>query len=198
MAKVLVINASPRRSGIMAQMAAAAADSAAGEGAEVETIALYDEKFAPCTGCCRCRTGGDCVLPRDSAHRIGAKIADADLLVVATPTWWGGMNSLLKMLFDRLVYIFAELPPRSFPKPLMKGRRAIVVAACSTPYPFNVICGQSSGAVKAVKEVLGTAGYSVRSIQIGGTCGMDRVPQRFADRMRRMVVRSLGKMKSKK
>ncbi len=175
--KCLIINASPRPGSLIKQMMSEAAAHASEKGMDVQSIDLYDTRIEYCTGCCACRAADKCVLPHDDAHDIAEQIRLADMLIIGTPTYWGDMSSKLKTLFDRLVYVFAELPPDSFPKPRLKGRKAVVVATCSTPYPFNILFRQSSGAVRQVKEVLGTAGFRTKAVQIAGTMNMRRPPE---------------------
>jgi hypothetical protein len=56
------------------------------------------------------------------------------------------------------------------PIPLHKGKKAIIVTSCTTPFPFNYICGQSTGAVRAVREVLKSSGFKViRKINLSNT-----------------------------
>lgn len=43
-----------------------------------------------------------------------------------------------------------------------KGKRALVIAACTTPWPFNILARQSRGAVRSIREILGTGGMKVR------------------------------------
>lgn len=190
--KVLILNASPRRSGLVAKMMSEAEKVCAASGHECERIELQNADIAYCTGCCRCRTTAECVLPHDDAHDIARKIEAADLLVIGTPTYWGNMAAPLKALFDRTVYIFAELPPKSFPKPKLSGKRAIIVATCSTPYPFNIIMRQSRGAVRAVNEVLHTAGFRTRSIEIGGTVDMKDVPDKYLRKLQKLMTDRLN------
>lgn len=172
----LVINCSPRPESLTAQMMSQAAQYLESSGARVTSIDLYKRHIEYCTGCCACRKLDRCVLPRDAAHEIGEMITRADLLVIGTPTYWGGVSSKLKTLLDRLVYVFAELPPDSFPKPKLKGRNAVIVATCSTPYPFNILFSQSRGAVRQINEVLGTAGYRTAAIQIAGSTHLQKPP----------------------
>jgi hypothetical protein len=47
------------------------------------------------------------------------------------------------------------------PEPRQKGKRAVIVTACTTPWPFNVILPESRGAIRAVKEVLHHSGYKL-------------------------------------
>lgn len=189
---VLILNASPRPAGIVAQACAAAADAARRAGAEVREARLYALDITPCTGCMRCRTTGRCALPRDAAHELGEAIRTADLLVVATPTYWGGMAARLKGLFERLVPLFMGESRLGLPRPQLRGRRAVVIAACTTPWPFNILFGQSRGAVRSVREVLRTGGMKLRAIEIAGTKRLDgRLPDALRRRIERIVSRRL-------
>jgi hypothetical protein len=51
--------------------------------------------------------------------------------------------------------------PNGFPIPRQKGKPAVIVTACTTPWPFNFIAAESRGAVRAVREVLHYGGYKI-------------------------------------
>ena len=150
--------------------------------------------YAHCTGCMRCRTTGHCSLPHDAAHDLGEAIREADLLIVATPTYWGGMAARLKQLFERLVPLFMGLSRHGLPQPRLKGHRALVIAACTTPWPFNILFGQSRGAVREVRKVLGAGGMKIARVEIAGTKPMNGVlPETVARRITRQVTTALRK-----
>lgn len=112
----------------------------------------------------------------------------AGLLVVGTPTYWGGMSARLKMLFERLVPVFMGESALGLPQPRQKGKRALVIAACTTPWPFNILARQSRGAVRSVREILGTGGMKVRTCEIPGTRKMNgKLPEKEA---RRIIART--------
>lgn len=101
--KALILNGSPHPQGVVVQALRTAADTLRQAGADIEWIDVYRTEFRPCTGCMQCRATNVCPLPRDAAHAVGERIRQAGLLVVGTPTYWGGMSARLKMLFERLV-----------------------------------------------------------------------------------------------
>lgn len=41
------------------------------------------------------------------------------------------------------------------------GKKAAIIAACTTPWPFNFIAAESRGAIRAVYEVLHYGGYKI-------------------------------------
>jgi len=158
--KILVLNGSPRRNGTVASLLKAVTESLSAEHAiEWIDVCNLDMKF--CTACMACREKERCILPEDDAHIVGKKIQDADALVIGTPTHWGNMSAPLKLLFDRNVPVFMGESPRGMPEPKQKGKRAVVVTACTTPWPFNFIFPESRGALRAVREVLHYGGYNI-------------------------------------
>lgn len=84
--KVVVINGSPRRDGLVSQMLGHVA-GALPEGCEVEMLFVRDMQVQPCTGCMKCRSLGRCVLPEDDAHRAAEAIRGADALIVGSPCY---------------------------------------------------------------------------------------------------------------
>jgi len=158
--KILVLNGSPRKKGTVATLLKAIADGAA-ERHEVEWIDVYDLKMKPCIACMKCRPDKECVLPEDDAHLVGRKIREAGGLVVGTPTHWGNMSTQLKLLFDRNVPVFMGEKANGMPIPQQKGKPAVIVTACTTPWPFNFLAGESRGAIRAVHEVLHYGGYKI-------------------------------------
>jgi len=158
--KIVILNGSPRKTGTVATLLkAVAAPLSTPHETEWIDVCRLDMKF--CTACMACRDKGTCVLPEDDAHRAGKKIQEADALVIGTPTHWGNMCAPLKLLFDRNVPVFMGESPKGMPEPRQKGKRAVIVTACTTPWPFNFILPESRGAIRAVKEVLHYGGYKL-------------------------------------
>jgi multimeric flavodoxin WrbA len=182
--KILILNASPRRDGMISQAACrfmeGVEESAAGDFSEnvrIDVVNVSDLKFAACRGCMQCRKCGRCCLPEDDAHRVAEKIVACDVLVVAAPVYWGNIPGTLKALFDRMVYAMMGESKRGIPEPLHKGKDAYIITGCTTPFPFNVIFGQSAGLYRALKEILGTAGFKIRGkLVIPGTKGLKGLP----------------------
>lgn len=184
--KTLIINGSPRPAGKISRMLAMAGEITAG-GTEI--IDVYSSDVKPCTGCMACRVTGICVLPPDDAHRAAGLIREADLIIVGTPTYWANMSGGLKNLFDRLVPVFMGETPRGIPVKKLKGKRAIVITTCTTPFPFNVIFGQSRGAVRAVRQVMSSAGVKTSSIAIPGTKRMKNIPEKYVARLAALILK---------
>lgn len=170
--KILVLNGSPRKNGNVAGLLKKESDRLLQKNPDAEIIweNVCDLNFSFCHGCMACRSKESCILPQDDAHKIEKEIKECNLLMVGTPVYWGNMNGKLKCLFDRLVAVMMGESKMGIPLPLHKGKKAIIVTSCTTPFPFNYICGQSSGAVRAVREVLKSSGFKViRKINLSNT-----------------------------
>lgn len=161
--KTLVLNGSPRKSGTISSLLKHIAKGVNNQE-NVEFINVYDLSVKPCVGCMKCRQTEKCILPMDDAHKIGEKINEADNLIIGTPTYWGNMSAQLKMLFERNVPVFMGESKNGIPTPKQKGKKAAIVTACTTPYPFNFILPESRGAVRSVKEVLNYGGYKLTGV----------------------------------
>lgn len=157
---ILVLNGSPKKQGTISLLLKAVTDKMYTTHS-IEWVNVYDLKMRPCIGCMKCRVDNVCSLPKDDAHIVGEKINNADGLVIGTPTHWGNMSSQLKLLFDRNVPVFMGEKPSGIPTPRQKGKSAVIVTACTTPWPFNFLAAESRGAIRAVKEVLHYGGYKI-------------------------------------
>lgn len=111
--KVLVLNSSPRKKGVTAELAAALTEILEQKDMEVHTEHVYDLKVKPCLGCLQCRPDRTCILPEDDAPRIARLIDGSDTLVLASPTYWGNIPGPLKTLIDRLVPVFEYIDPKT-------------------------------------------------------------------------------------
>lgn len=91
MKKILILQASAKPKGTVAVMTSqfALAVQNANKEAQVEIIDVSKLKFNSCIGCMKCRSLYKCVFSGDEADVVGQKIADADVLVIASPVYWG-------------------------------------------------------------------------------------------------------------
>lgn len=168
MMKVVVINASPRRGGLISQMLGRIVAALPPE-CRVDVLTVCDLQVKPCTGCMQCRSLGRCVLPEDDAHCVAELIRACDALIVGSPCYWGAMPGQTKALFDRMVYALMGERPNGMPLPLHRGKPAVVVATSNTAWPFNVWFHQTSGVIRSLKEIFRWSGFRLAgTLQKGG------------------------------
>ena len=187
---ILIINGSPRCRGNIACMLDIMRKEAEDRGWSTETVHVNDLKIHPCTGCMACRNTGKCCLPEDDTVKVLEQIRNADALIVGAPCYWGNIPGQMKLLFDRIVYGMMGEAPNGLPRPLHKGKRAVIVSTCTTIFPFNILFRQSRGAVKAMREILKWSGFKVvGTLEKGGTRKYHTLTEREKRRCRKLVCR---------
>lgn len=157
--KALILNGSPRKQGVISSMLERLALEL-DPGICVEKYDVYNFQMSYCKACMKCRPDAECVM-MDDARKYGRELLEADILIVGTPTHWANMSAPLKNFFDRNVSNLFTENKNGLPAGRHKGKKAVIMTSCSTPWPFNRIMGQSSGSIKAVRRILKTAGFSV-------------------------------------
>lgn len=168
--RALIINASPRVNGHISRLLEMAKEDLTAKGFSVMEFVVASSVYRHCTGCMACRTRRECVLPADDAQRFAELIRDSDVMVIGTPCYWGNMPGQLKGLFDRVVYAMMDDNKSAYPRPLMKGKRVAVIATSTTPWPWNILFRQTSGAIRAIKEIMKYSGIRlVGTLQKGNT-----------------------------
>lgn len=183
--RVLVINGSPRKKGTIATLLHSVADHI--EGADVHWFDVNDLNVRPCTGCMRCRSTERCILPEDDAHKIAEEIKLSDLLVMGTPVYWGNISGQMKLVFDRIVPTMMGESKRGIPIPLHKGKKAVIVTACTTIWPISVLFHQTTNALHAMKEILHYSGFKVvGKLALSGTKNRSSIPQSILDKGKRL------------
>lgn len=108
MKHALILLASPRIEGNSDILCHQFMQGAEEAGKSCELIRLYDRKIGFCRACYACFRTGKCVLQDDMAE-ILEKIQNADVLVIATPTYFLTMNGMLKTAIDRFLPKWQEL-----------------------------------------------------------------------------------------
>lgn len=103
MAKVLLINGSPHTAGCTARALEEVAKTLNELGIETETVQAGVKDVRGCIACNFCREHGRCVF-NDLVNETAPKLAEADALVVGSPTYYAGCNGQVLAFLDRLFY----------------------------------------------------------------------------------------------
>jgi multimeric flavodoxin WrbA len=134
---VLVVNASPRRDGNSARLAAASAEGAREAGHVVSVVHLDDHLRHFLRDCRRCRDEhGQCTIDDDYARLLRDEVLPAHAIVLATPIYWYGVSGQLKTFFDRMFcFIAASQPDSEHFAAGLSGKRLAVLIASEETYP---------------------------------------------------------------
>ena len=103
MAKVIVINGSPRADQCTATALNEMIKTFNEEGVETELIHIGNKAVRGCAACGYCESHDGCVF-RDIVNEVSAKLEKADGLVVGSPVYYGSPNGTLISFLDRLFY----------------------------------------------------------------------------------------------
>ncbi len=191
---ILFLNGSPRKNGVTTSLLNIIAHEARSAGAEVEWVDVNKLSVRPCIGCLKCRPDKKCILPRDDGHRMGELLESCSALAVGAPTYWGNMPGTLKILFERNVPVleYCELYTWRIPKPRHKGKKAAIVTASLSPFPYNLLPSEGRGALRAVRTILHTAGFDIREqINVPMTPDPAHIGNRWLSKARKLG-RSMG------
>ena len=104
MAKVLLLNGSPRAEGCTGTALAEMIKVFREEGVETELVQVGNKSIHGCMSCGFCGKNGRCVFDNDPVNEIAKKFEAADGLVVGSPVYYGSPNGALLALLDRLFY----------------------------------------------------------------------------------------------
>lgn len=105
--KVIAINGSPRRNGNTFTALSAAAEALKAEGIETEIIQLGGRDVVGCKACGFCSKNGKCVID-DAVNEIGAKMTEADGIIIGSPVYYAGINGTLKSFLDRVFLVYGS------------------------------------------------------------------------------------------
>jgi len=74
---------------------------------EITRFIPSEMKIAHCRACMQCARGSGCVID-DDMDDVYPALRNADVVILATPMFWGYMTSQLKTLFDRLEAVVCD------------------------------------------------------------------------------------------
>lgn len=103
MAKVILINGSPRADQCTATALDEMIKTFNEEGVETELIHIGNKDIRGCVACGYCGTHDGCVF-KDIVNEVSAKLEKADGLVVGSPVYYSSPNGTLISFLDRLFY----------------------------------------------------------------------------------------------
>lgn len=122
--KALLLNASPKTNGNTARLVGLVAEAFQKKGIQAETLCLGEQSYSFCKGCRGCYQTASCVQ-RDDVQKILEKMAGADVVLIASPDYWGDVTGHLKVFIDRCTpYSKAHQPHAALPG----GKRGISIA----------------------------------------------------------------------
>lgn len=140
MKKVLIISSSPRKGGNSDMLCARFAQGARESGHRVEKVFLREKFIAYCTGCGYCFHSHKCSLKDDDMNPLLDAMMEADVIVLATPVYFYGMNAQMKAFIDRCAPCYREMKNKEF---------------------YYILCSTDSEKASLEKTVEGLRGFTL-------------------------------------
>ena len=175
--KIVCLNGSPRKKGSTAKMLDIFCDAARDAGAETSIIPLNTLSYKGCQGCMICKGKLDyCVLKDDLTHVLKA-VADADVLVLGTPVYFGEVTGQMKSFIDRTFSFLAPgFTQAEKPSRLKPGKKLVMILPQGAPDKevFKDIFPRYSGFYRWFGY---NDAYELRGLGIGEPDMIDKNPE---------------------
>lgn len=133
--KVLTILGSPRKKAASTFIAEDFNRKAEAAGAEVSTYHLNTMSYKGCQGCHACKKGAESCILKDDLTEVLDGLHEADVVVIASPIYFGDVTAQLKGFIDRLYgTIGPEIVTEGIPvSRLPKGKKCLMIFTQGAP-----------------------------------------------------------------
>jgi multimeric flavodoxin WrbA len=123
--KIVAVLGSPRPKGNSALLAEAFLQTARERGADTEVYLLNQMNIKGCQGCGKCKTDSQACVVEDDLQPVYEALRGADILVLASPVYFGDLSAQLKCFWDRT---YALVNP-DFSSRLAPGKKSVMLLA---------------------------------------------------------------------
>jgi len=131
---VVCLKGSPRTGGNSSALADALCARAREKGADVRSWNLNELQYRGCQACYKCKTELEtCALEDDLTHVLNA-VQVCDVLVLATPVYFGDVCAQMKAFIDRTFsFLKPDFQSEDQPGRLEPGKRLVFIQAQANP-----------------------------------------------------------------
>ncbi|OGF45960.1 MAG: hypothetical protein A2452_07775 [Candidatus Firestonebacteria bacterium RIFOXYC2_FULL_39_67] len=132
---ILGINSSPRKGGNTDILLEYALSGAKAAGAVIKRINLGELKYSPCLSCPNQRKDGVCIV-KDDMDEIYCAFEKADVVIIASPVYFGSVSAQLKMMIDRFQCAWTAKYVHKTVKTTFKKQGAFICVEASNKISF--------------------------------------------------------------
>ena len=143
MKKIVIITGSPRPGGNSTLLAEAFGRGAEAKGHKLDFFDSVKNKTEGCHACNQCWSSGKPCVNEDGFNEFAPLLEQADVVVLATPVYWGPYPAQMKALIDKF---YAYGIKRT--KVDIRGRKSLYLLACGDgkkETAFNTILDLAEG-----------------------------------------------------
>ncbi len=139
---ILVLSCSPVKKGNTVMLVDWFTEGARSKGAQVEVVhtAFLKYKVSGCISCRVCQKieKYECAID-DEAKPVLAKMAKADVIVMATPLYFYGPSAQLKLVMDRMFSLYKWDNSNNTMTTPLKGKKFILIASAYEDIGLDVL-----------------------------------------------------------
>ncbi len=126
--KIVAVLGSPRLNGNSAFIAGCFLEAAKNLGAETRSFALNALAYRGCQACMCCKKTSEVCVLKDGLSEVLAAVREADVIVLASPVYYGDVTGQMKLFIDRT---FCYLTPDFHTNPqrsrLLPGKTVVFI-----------------------------------------------------------------------
>ncbi len=131
---IVCLLGSPRAKSNSSAIAKRFIETAEKSGAEVKTYTLNNLKYRGCQGCMACKTKLEKCVMKDDLTEVLEAVQQADVLVMASPVYYGEISSQLKGFIDRTYsYLKPDFMTNPPPARLAPGKKLVFALTQGQP-----------------------------------------------------------------
>lgn len=131
MKNILILNGAARCNGNTAELVKAFCEGAAKNGNEIREFYLQDMNIRGCLGCSVCYHNGGTCSQKDDMSQIYDAFFSANVIVFATPIYFGGITGTLKTANDRLFAMWNNQ------ETMKRKRQSVLLVTAGAPSSFE-------------------------------------------------------------
>lgn len=160
--KIILVNGSPRPKGCVARAFDEIETTLKECGIETERINIGNKDIRGCIACKYCVAHGRCVF-NDIVNETAPKLAEADGIIIGTPTYYAGSNGQVLSFLDRLFYSTGQTINKTMKvgAAVVSSRRAGSTSAFDEINKYYTICSMPVASSTYWNEVHGFVGEDV-------------------------------------
>ncbi len=131
---IVCVFGSPRTRGNSASIAKRFCETAGSLGAEIKYFHLNKLVFTGCQACMSCKTKLDRCALKDDLTEVLDAVRDTDVLVIATPVYYGEVSSQTKAFIDRTFsYVAPDYMTNPASSRLSPGKKLLFIQVQAQP-----------------------------------------------------------------
>jgi len=134
MKRIVCVLGSPNEKGCSATLAQRFCDTARAQGAEVTVFMLNKLKYRGCQACKACKGKTDHCVIKDDLTPVFEAVKTADILVMASPIYFGEVTAQLKGFIDRAyAWLVPDFYTAANKSRLPPGKRLVFILTQGSP-----------------------------------------------------------------